>query len=88
MKLIIIIQTLIIIVGGYYIYLLSNPKEEIIVPVPEPSVPVGVSGTVREGYIPPTGNPPADPVIVDSEVTGQSGIEMEYPIPDEEIQVR
>ncbi|MBY0538305.1 hypothetical protein K2P47_02815 [Patescibacteria group bacterium] len=88
MKLIIIIQTLIIIAGAYYVYLLSNPKEVIVEPVPEASVPVIESDSVREGYTPPTVNPPADPATLNSEVTGHSDVGMEYPIPDEEIQVR
>jgi hypothetical protein len=87
MKLIIIIQTLIIIAGAYYVYLLSNPKE-IVEPVSETSMPVVEPGTPRQDYTPPTENPPADPTTLNSEVTGHSDVGMEFPIPDEEIQVR
>lgn len=88
MKLIIIIQTLIIIAGGYYVYLLSNATEVIVEPAPETSMPVIESGSARDGYTPPTENPPADPATLNSEVTGHSDVGMEYPVPDEVIQVR
>jgi len=86
MKLIIIIQTLIIIAGAYYVYLLSNKDEVIVEPVAETSMPVVEPGTPREGYTPPTENPPADPNELNSEVTGHSDVGMEFPIPDEELQ--
>lgn len=86
MKLIIIIQTLIIIAGAYYLYLLNNEKEVIVEPVTETSMPVVEPGTVREGYTPPTENPPADPATLNSGVTGNSDVGMEFPIPDEELQ--
>lgn len=86
MKLIIIIQTLIIIAGAYYVYLLSNKDEVIVEPVTETSVPVVEPGTPREGYTPPTENPPADPNELNSAVTGHSDVGMEFPIPDEELQ--
>ncbi len=87
MKTIIIIQTLIIIAGGYYVYLLNNPKTEVVV---EPSVntmpAAPAPGTVREGYTPPTSNPPIDPVTASSSVTGHSDVGMEYPTLDTEAQ--
>jgi hypothetical protein len=87
MKLIIIIQSLIIIAGAYYVYSLGQPVEEVVVPAPV-DVPVVDPGVPREGYAPPTENPPADPATLNSEVTGHSDVGMEFPIPDEEIQVR
>jgi hypothetical protein len=90
MKFIIIIQSLIIIAGAYYVYLLSNNsvEETTIETIPQELMPVGVPGEPREGYTPPTGNPPADPALLDSEVTGHSDVGMEFPIPDEDVQVR
>jgi hypothetical protein len=88
MKLIIIIQTLIIIAGAYYLYVLNNDTEVIVEPVAETSMPVVEPGTARQGYTPPTENPPADPNELNSEVTGHSDVGMEFPIPDEEIQVQ
>ncbi len=87
MKIIIIIQTLIIIAGGYYVYLINNPKTEVVV---EPQVntmpPAPAPGAVRENYTPPTSNPPVDPVEASSSVTGHSDVGMEFPTPDNEIQ--
>ena len=88
MKLIIIIQTLIIIAGGYYVYLLSHPKETVVAPAPATTMPVVEPGTPREGYVPPTANPPADPTTLDSEVTGHSDVGMEFPTPDEDMQAQ
>ncbi len=87
MKLIIIIQTLIIIAGGYYVYLLTHSTEVIVEPVP--TVKINIEpGTVREGYTPPTENPPADEAVQSSEVTGHSDVGMEFPVPDNDAQVR
>lgn len=86
MKLIIIIQTLIIIAGAYYVYLLSNATEVIVEPVPEVSMPVVEKGEPRDGYTPPTENPPTDPATLNSEVTGHSDVGMEFPTPDEDLQ--
>lgn len=88
MKLIIIIQSLIIIAGAYYVYLLTHSTEVIVEPTPTNTMPVVEPGTVREGYTPPTENPPADPAELNSEVTGHSDVGMEFPVPDEEIQVQ
>jgi hypothetical protein len=88
MKLIIIIQTLIIVAGAYYVYLLTHPKEVTIESVPTTTAPVVEEGAVRENYTPPTENPPADPATLDSEVMGHSDVGMEFPVPDEDIQVR
>jgi hypothetical protein len=88
MKLIIIIQTLIIIAGGYYVYLLSNATEVVVEPTPTEVTPVVAPGTVREGYTPPTENPPIDPAQAGSAITGHSDVGMEYPIPDEDLQVQ
>jgi hypothetical protein len=87
MKLIIIIQTLIIIAGGYYVYLLTNKTEVVAEPVPTIEMDVAPVAP-REGYVPPTENPPMDPVEAKSEVTGHSDVGMEFPVPDEEIQVQ
>jgi len=87
MKLIIIIQTLIIIAGGYYIYLLTNAKEVIVEPTPTVKMNIN-PGEPREGYTPPTENPPAESPVTESEVTGHSDVGMELPIPDDEAQLR
>jgi hypothetical protein len=87
MKLIIIIQSLIIIAGAYYVYTLSHTTEVIVESAP--TIKMNIEpGMVREGYTPPTENPPVDPVKADSEVTGHSDVGMEFPIPDENIEVR
>ncbi len=87
MKIIIIIQTLIIIAGGYYVYLLNNPKTEVVVQPPATTTPEAPApGAVREGYTPPTSNPPVDSVTASSSVTGPSDVGMEYPTPDTEMQ--
>lgn len=87
MKIIIIIQTLIIIAGGYYVYLLNNPKTEVVVEPPKINMPTPPAiGAAREGYTPPTSNPPVDPVTASSSVSGHSDVGMEYPTPDNEIQ--
>lgn len=88
MKLIIIIQTLIIIAGGYYVYLLSHPKKVIEDSAPTIVAPTVKPGTPREGYTPPTANPPIDPSTSDSAVTGHSDVGMEFPTPDDAPQVR
>lgn len=90
MKLIIIIQTLIIIAGGYYVYLLSHPKE---MPVSENSGQPIINITTdteatRTGYIPPTENPPVVPIEASTSATGHSDVGMEFPTPDEDLQVR
>lgn len=88
MKLIIIIQTLIIIAGGYYVYLLNNPKEIISeTPAPVLTIPTDTP-KIREGYTPPTSNPPIDPADSSSTVTGHSDVGMEFPTPDEGLQVQ
>ena len=88
MKLIILIQTLIIIAGGYYVYLLSQPKEVMVETAPTVTVPVVPPGTAREGYTPPKNNPPIDPQTSGSAVTGHSDVGMEFPTPDDAPQVR
>ena len=88
MKLIIIVQTLIIIAGAYYVYLLSNPTEVVVEPAPPTPAPYVEPGTPRPGFTPPTSNPPIDPDIASSAVTGHNDVGMEFPTPDEEIQVR
>ena len=86
MKIIIIIQTLIIIAGGYYVYLLNNPKTEVVVELPVKTIPPAPApGAIREGYTPPTSNPPIDPTKASSSVTGHSDVGMEFPTPDNEI---
>ena len=88
MKLIIIIQSLIIVAGAYYVYTLSHSQDVIAEPMPTDAAPLVMPGMPREGYTPPTENPPADPNELNSEVTGHSDVGMEFPVPDEEIQVR
>ena len=86
MKIIIIIQTLIIIAGGYYVYLLNNPKTEVVVEPPLKTMPPEPApGKARQGYTPPTSNPPVDPVAASSSVTGHSDVGMEFPTPDTEV---
>ncbi|MES2748950.1 MAG: hypothetical protein V4668_00095 [Patescibacteria group bacterium] len=86
MKLIIIIQSLIIVALGYYVYLISNPKTEVVVEPPVTPIPTApAEGEPREGYTPPTSNPPVDPLTASSSVTGHSDVGMEFPTPDEEM---
>ncbi len=83
MKIIIIIQTLIIIAGGYYVYLLTNEKSEVIVETPVENKEVETAAK-REGYEPPTENPPSNIAeeVVETEITGHNDVGMEYPIMD------
>ena len=87
MKIIIIVQTLIIVAGGYYVYLLNNPKTEVVIEAPVITMPTPpATGTDRAGYTSPTSNPPVNPITASSSVTGHSDVGMEYPTPDNEIQ--
>ena len=89
MRAIIIIQAIIIILGAYYFYMQS--QEKVVEPVTTSEQPV-VAPTVREGYMPPTENPPStseiDASTSASGVTGHSDVGMEYPIMDEGMEVR
>lgn len=87
MKLIILIQTLIIIAGGYYVYLLTHEKE---VPVAaEPTIEMNIESDLpKDGYVPPTENPPAETIVDETGPIGHSDMGMEFPIPDDDLQVR
>ena len=81
MKVIILIQSIIILLGAYYIYTLSKaevviettPVEQIVVPKP-----------IRAGYVEPTEQPPRDVSELDasSTIKGPNDSGMEYPIMD------
>jgi hypothetical protein len=86
MKIIIIIQSLIILAGAYYIYTLSAP-----IVIDEPSPTITPALIIREGYTPPTANPPAvteSTTTIETGVSGPSDAGMEYPILDSEVEVR
>ena len=88
MRIIIIVQSLIILVGAYYIYTLSQavPVETTPLPIRVESSPINE----REGYVPPTENPPGvdTAMTATSSVSGPNDAGMEYPILDTEIHVQ
>ncbi len=84
MKIILIIQAIIIVLGAYYIYTLrQSPNESVVVepvvtpePLPEtpqPSVPTST---------------PTEPVPVESEISGPNDAGMEWPIIEGELESR
>lgn len=86
MRTIIIIQSLIILLGAYYVYTLR--ASTLVTPEPElvPVAEMKVAPAVIEGYIPPTENPPRDETETDATtVTGSSDVGMEFPIMDEGV---
>ena len=90
MKIIILIQSIIILVGAYYIYTLPQAKTVV---ESAPTVQIVPVDTVREGYVPPTTQPPRDESVTtetsaSSNISGPSDVGMEYPIMDEGIQVQ
>lgn len=89
MRIIIIIQALVILIGAYYIFAQSQEN----VDSPEMlTVPAMVVPTDRAGYTPPTEDPPVDETKSEnnatSGITGHSDVGMEYPIMDETLEVR
>lgn len=88
MRIIIIIQTLIILAGAYYLYQQSQPAE---MPT-TPTLEATTTPALLEGYTPPTENPPpfdnVATTTVESDITGHSDVGMEYPIMDGELEVR
>jgi hypothetical protein len=88
MRTIIIIQTIIILAGAYYVYQLSQPKE---MPA-SPTLEATTTPAFLEGYTPPTENPPPFENVAtttqESDITGHSDVGMEYPIMDGELEVR
>jgi len=89
MRTIIIIQAIIIVLGAYYLFMQSQKNAA----VPDVVTPAEVVvPTVREGYTPPTENPPTtstiDATTSQSGITGHSDVGMEYPIMDEGIELQ
>ena len=85
MRTIIIIQTLIIIAGGFYIYTLSKePKAEVKTEAPAIVTPPENIKNLHPGYVPPTENPPAVEATASGSKAfpGNSDAGMEYPIMD------
>ena len=92
MKAIILLQSIIILLGAYYIYTLSQAK------APADVTPMihleQATTTEHPGYVPPTGPPPTDESLdvpsdaTTSTPTGPSDAGMEYPVPDPGIQVQ
>jgi hypothetical protein len=91
MKIIILIQSLVILAAAAYIYWLSqNPV--IIMEERAPMLAPTTTPPFLEGYTPPTENPPGYTESAtssdSSDITGHSDVGMEYPIPDAELEVR
>lgn len=83
MRIIIIIQSLIILVGAYYIFTLSQAD-----PVTSNPVLVTPPQATPNNYVPPSSNPPvveSVPVTASSSISGPSDAGMEYPILDSEV---
>lgn len=83
MRTIIIIQTLIIIAGAYYIYTLSQAP--VIAPEPEPVVIEEVVTPVPEPVV--ETEPEPDMSSVSADLTGHSDVGMEFPTMDEDVQL-
>ncbi len=83
MKLIIIIQSLIILAGAYYVYTLR--AQTVAISESVPVVEMKVAPAVIDGYAPPSENPPPldDVQSIDAAVTGSSDVGMEFPVMDE-----
>jgi hypothetical protein len=82
MRAIILIQSIIIVVGAYYIYTMSHAvTAQPVAPVID-MVPKTTPTEIHEGYVAPTTQPPKDiPVstTTKSKVTGPNDAGMEYP---------
>lgn len=85
MRTIIIIQTLIIIAGGFYIYNLNKmPKTEVKTDSPSIVIPADKTKNIHSGYTPPTGNPPSQtPATTTKGAPSHSDAGMEFPSLDE-----
>ena len=83
MRAILLIQSIIILLGAYYIYTLSHVTKVELSPVPVVQmVPTSTPNKLREGYTPPTTQPPKDTPVIQattSSITGPSDAGMEYP---------
>ncbi len=83
MKIILIIQAIIIVLGAYYIYTLRQTTEEpvvatpVVTPEPLPETPP----------LTPTTSP-IEPVTVESEISGPNDAGMEWPIIEGELESR
>lgn len=84
MKAIILLQSIIIVLGAYYIYTMSHAVSVEPSPVPVVDmVPTTSPTDVHEGYVAPTKQPPTDvaaTATVKTTVTGGNDAGMEYPI--------
>jgi hypothetical protein len=84
MRAIILLQSIIIILGAYYIYTMTHAVkvEESPVPVVD-MVPTTEPTDTHPGYVPPKANPPSDEPVssttLKSTVTGPNDAGMEYP---------
>lgn len=90
MKVIILVQSIIIVLGAYYLYTLREQVSEVptnatleLMPVIPPN---------RDGYVPPTEQPPVEVTEASASTTemigGPNDAGMEYPIQDAELQAR
>jgi hypothetical protein len=85
MRIIIIIQTVIILLGAYYFYMQSPVQTVLTAPV-VPTLQPATSTGKYPGYEPPTGNPPgyeAEVIASSSVNVSASDAGMEYPTMDE-----
>lgn len=89
MKAIILIQSIIILLGAYYVYTMNHRVSVVTEPPIVEIAPMKVPDTLEE-YTPPTGNPPADETSVESSATikGPNDAGMEYPIMDSTVEVQ
>ncbi len=82
MKAIILLQSIIIVVGAYYIYTLSHAvTAQPVAPVID-MVPTTTPGVIHEGYVAPTSQPPKDTAATTAKKiapTGPNDSGMEYP---------
>jgi hypothetical protein len=86
MKLILIVQTLIIILGGYYIYTLSKDsvvEEEVVIEEVLPVVETRAVATTTATEVETTSMP-----VVSEDLDGPHDQGMEWPTLEEDIQVR
>lgn len=82
MRVIILIQSIIIVLGAYYIYTLSHATSVVQTPTPRVEMmPATTTSDVHPGYTPPTTQPPKDTPegTTTKAIKGANDAGMEYP---------